>query len=51
MATNVIPFSAHKEKRDNHKLLEMTVPFDRSNPDHVRLWNTAVNLGRVMGRA
>lgn len=26
-------------------------PFDRSNPDHVRAWNTMVQLGRSEQRA
>lgn len=42
MASNVIPF---QKKNTNAGYAPGVVPFDSSNPDHIRAWNTLFALG------
>ncbi len=45
MATNVVPFRRPAGKEEPLAFAPGVVPFDRSNPAHVRAWNNIFALG------
>jgi len=54
MASNVIPFpprAANDNGRDPPPFAPGVVPFDYSNPVHIRAWNTIFALGWAEKRA
>lgn len=45
MASNVIPFRKAASNNEPLSYGPGVVPFDRSNPAHIRAWNTIFALG------